>query len=256
MPPSVGGTLSLNTGMMQDNSSISTNAEAWVFNTLTGLEALNCWNACKHRLLCVAFESVTEYAFLLRAILSAAAALRDRLLVCSSAAVSDFYIPYRLQSREKLRPKHLGTASTDTKDLVSLKSIHHQSCQSSTNTPSSVKCREQVEGGGLSLSLFPVPKFLFLIRDMAPCCFLVSFKLETTDDAVEKGALMAIHSRCVDCVVGNTLSERNHKVVLFTRTETKHICVDKTSHKSLKVCFVSCFRCLPSQLSNAAYFSN
>lgn len=267
------GTLAIITTMVQKPGALSVNAEPWVFNSTTGREALKWWNACKHRLQCVVFESVTEYAFLLREILSAAAALRDRLLVCSSAAVSDFYTPHSLKSREKLRPKHIGAASEAAEDMALVKSYDHHSRTPAEDDTSTVleegqgirpqdichfelhqsyehssrldrhltKSKPsqlgslQVKDVGFSLSLFPVPKFLFMIRDMAPCCFLVSFKLETTEAAVERGALAAMHSRHVDCVIGNTLAERNHKVVLFTRTDKKHINVETPDCRPLTV---------------------
>lgn len=79
-------------------------AFGWSLNTREAEAALEVYKQCRERLLCVTYKTLVEYSFLLRAIVAGAASLRERLMVCSAAAVADFYMPYTHMSQHKLRP--------------------------------------------------------------------------------------------------------------------------------------------------------
>ncbi|PHJ25437.1 dna pantothenate metabolism flavoprotein [Cystoisospora suis] len=64
--------------------------------------ALGTYRSSRSRLLCVSFESVTEYLFLWREVLEVCRPLADQLVVCACAAVADFYIPASNMPTHKL----------------------------------------------------------------------------------------------------------------------------------------------------------
>jgi phosphopantothenate-cysteine ligase len=79
----------------------------------------------------------------------------------------------------------------------------------------------QSSDGGLSLSLFPVPKIIPFIKisesPWAPSVFLVSFKLETNENILTAKAAGAINNYGVDVVVANILNNHRNKLHLVQR---------------------------------------
>ncbi|PFH36278.1 DNA /pantothenate metabolism flavoprotein [Besnoitia besnoiti] len=73
--------------------------------------AVEAYRQCRDRLLCLSFETVTDYLFLLRDVLELSSPLGDRLVVCACAAVSDFYIPFRRMATHKLESRLPGCTS-------------------------------------------------------------------------------------------------------------------------------------------------
>ncbi|KFH02899.1 DNA /pantothenate metabolism flavoprotein [Toxoplasma gondii MAS] len=81
--------------------------------------AVQAYRCCRDRLLCVSFQTITEYLFLWQEILRRCRPLGDSLVVCACAAVSDFYIPASHMSTHKLEsrrptPQPCGKAYRDS----------------------------------------------------------------------------------------------------------------------------------------------
>lgn len=53
--------------------------------------------------------------------------------------------------------------------------------------------------------------------DWIPNCFLISFKLETDLEILEKKALQAIETYGVDMVIANELKTRRNKVTVYEK---------------------------------------
>ncbi|CDJ66541.1 DNA/pantothenate metabolism flavoprotein domain-containing protein, putative [Eimeria necatrix] len=86
-------------------------AAGWEFEGSEAEAALKLYRHCKDRLLCVTYQTLVEYAFIVRAVAAGAAPLRERLMFCSAAAVADFYLPYSVRSPHKLKtPQHHDAA--------------------------------------------------------------------------------------------------------------------------------------------------
>ncbi|EQC40490.1 hypothetical protein, variant [Saprolegnia diclina VS20] len=139
--------------------------------------------AMQQTMLCpVAFVSVDEYFFALRAIAGAVKPLGERAMFYLAAAVSDFYIPASEMVEHKIQstPSHANDA--------------------------------------LTLTLQHVPKLLGLLRyEWAPDAFYVSFKLETDVTILRQKAQSSIANYGMHLVIANELKTRFHQVWLITR---------------------------------------
>ena len=61
----------------------------------------------------------------------------------------------------------------------------------------------------MEITLFPVPKDVNLIKEsLSPDAFLISFKLETDENMLEKKAISALSACRSDIVVGNLLQKK------------------------------------------------
>ncbi|OQR93314.1 hypothetical protein ACHHYP_02661 [Achlya hypogyna] len=138
--------------------------------------------AMQQTMLCpVAFVSVDEYFFALRAIAAAVKPLGERAMFYLAAAVSDFYIPVSEMVEHKIQstPAHADDS--------------------------------------LTLTLQHVPKLLGLLRyEWSPEAFYVSFKLETDVTILRQKALSSISNYGMHLVVANELKTRFHQVWLIT----------------------------------------
>ncbi|XP_045535317.1 phosphopantothenate--cysteine ligase [Papilio machaon] len=135
-------------------------------------------------LLHVAFTTVSEYFWLLRAACECLARLGPRALLFLAAAVSDFYIP---------------------KDRVPTHKM-------------------QSESGAPVIQLQLVPKMLApLVSLWVPSAYVVSFKLETDENLLVPKARSALEKYKHKMVVANLLQTRHHRVVLVKPDASQEI---------------------------------
>ncbi|GET89296.1 hypothetical protein, conserved [Leishmania tarentolae] len=139
----------------------------------------------------IAYDTVVEYIFLLELVsrtlcgTSVPQVLQQRPCVFfAAAAVSDYYVPLPQMSKEKISG-----------------------------------------GNGLTLHLTNVPKVLRLLREewlhraapdaMQP--FIVTFKLETSEEAMKRKAISNLHAYRCDAVVANLLQSYKEWVLVYTK---------------------------------------
>ncbi|KAJ2590754.1 Phosphopantothenate--cysteine ligase cab2 [Coemansia sp. RSA 1797] len=134
----------------------------------------------KDQLLQITFTTLSDYLFLLREVSMILAPTGPRSMFYLAAAVSDFFIPSHHMAEHKI--------------------------QSGT--------------GDLTLRMNQVPKFLRpLVKNWAPLCFIVSFKLETDSQLLAPKAKYALEKYGHQIVVANLLHTRKWQVWLVTRDE-------------------------------------
>jgi phosphopantothenate---cysteine ligase (ATP) len=139
----------------------------------------------------VSFDTVVEYIYLLevvsRTLCGATLPLQLQQRPClffAAAAVSDYFVPLPSMSREKISG-----------------------------------------GDGLTLRLSNVPKVLLLTHDEwlhrsspdAKQPFVVTFKLETSEEAMKAKAIKNLHSYHCDVVVANMLQSYKEWVLVYTK---------------------------------------
>ncbi|KAI8324453.1 DFP-domain-containing protein [Martensiomyces pterosporus] len=130
------------------------------------------------KLLMVNFTTLSDYLFLLREVSQILTPLGARVLFYLAAAVSDFFIPSQNMSEHKI----------------------------------------QSADGDLTLHMNQVPKFLRpLVKNWAPHCFIVSFKLETDPQLLGPKARHALVKYGHQIVIANMLDTRKWQVWLFTK---------------------------------------
>ncbi|XP_026190908.1 uncharacterized protein LOC34622245 [Cyclospora cayetanensis] len=81
-------------------------ALGWMLDPVEAAAALQLYRQCKDRLLCISYQTLVEYAFLVRAVAAGTCSLKERLMFCSAAAVADFYVPYALMAPHKIVASH------------------------------------------------------------------------------------------------------------------------------------------------------
>ncbi|KPI90006.1 hypothetical protein ABL78_0866 [Leptomonas seymouri] len=158
----------------------------------------------------VSFDTVVEYIYLLEVV---SRALCDPALPCAlqqrpciffaAAAVSDYYVPLPLMSREKISG-----------------------------------------GNGLTLQLSCVPKVLKLVHDewlhrSAPGAkqpFIVTFKLETSEEAMKAKAIKNLHAYQCDAVVANMLQSYKKWVLVYKQggDDSAPVLVQREADKTLE----------------------
>ncbi|KAG5477066.1 hypothetical protein LSCM1_05406 [Leishmania martiniquensis] len=154
--------------------------------------AAGLYRRAKGLLHCIAFDTVVEYIFLLetvsRALCSAAvpSLLQQRpCIFFAAAAVSDYFVPLAKMSKEKISG-----------------------------------------GDGLTLQLSNVPKVLLLLQEEwlrratpgATQPFVVTFKLETSEEAMKRKAISNLRKYCCDAVVANMLQSYKEWVLIYTKS--------------------------------------
>ncbi|KAJ1821875.1 Phosphopantothenate--cysteine ligase cab2 [Coemansia sp. RSA 2671] len=148
----------------------------------------------ENKLLMVNFTTLSDYLFLLREVSLLVASLGPRVMFYLAAAVSDFFIPSHSLSEHKI--------------------------QSAT--------------GDLTLHMNQVPKFLRpLVKNWAPLCFIVSFKLETDPELLGPKARHALEKYGHQVVIANMLHTRKFQVWLFTKEEAMRPAVIQISQDDL-----------------------
>ncbi|XP_028803918.1 phosphopantothenate--cysteine ligase 2-like isoform X2 [Neltuma alba] len=131
-------------------------------------------------LLKLPYSTIFEYLQMLQMTAVSMRCLGPRAMFYLSAAVSDFYVPW--------------------KDMVEHK------IQSGSHI--------------LDVKLVQVPKMLSVLReDWAPSAFCISFKLETDTNILLKKADKALEKYKMHAVVANELSTRKEEVVVVTSSE-------------------------------------
>lgn len=132
----------------------------------------------------VAFTTVSDYFWLLRAACECLANLGPRALLYLAAAVSDFYIP-----KDKVPTHKMQSAS-----------------------------------GPPVIQLQLVPKMLApLVSLWVPAAYVVSFKLETDEGLLVPKARLALDKYKHRMVVANLLQNRRHRVILVSPESTQEI---------------------------------
>lgn len=207
-------------------------AMGWQLDPAEAAAAVDVYKKSRERLLCITYQTLVEYSFLLRAIVAGASSLRERLMVCSAAAVADFYIPHALMAQHKLRVPYqkqqtggspaLETAGNEpaepplkesstveiqgpSRSLSAAESSHPKRWfgslsageeQRVTNEAAAIVYAEQQQQlqrhQHLTLRLHVVPKMILMVRTVAPSCFLAVFKLETDESKLERRAMSYI----------------------------------------------------------------
>ncbi|CAG8554070.1 10482_t:CDS:2 [Paraglomus occultum] len=129
-------------------------------------------------LLILDFVTVTDYLFLLRSVCMIMETLKETAMYYLAAAVSDFFIPMTRMVEHKI----------------------------------------QSAGGGLTLTMDQVPKFLKpMVTNWVPRGFIVSFKLETDPAILVSKSRQALVRYGHQIVIGNLLQTRKTEVVLITK---------------------------------------
>jgi len=147
-------------------------------------------------LLKVVFQTIHEYLFLLKAASQSLQRNFNKALIYSSAAVSDFYLPYSKMAEHKIQSSSGG-------------------------------------GGGLDLHLEPVPKMLGpLCSDWAPQAFVVSFKLETDQSLLASKVFASLHRYGHQLVIGNMLQSYKDTITIFPKGSDKDASLIKTVSRS------------------------
>jgi len=127
----------------------------------------------------VSFSTIHEYLYLLKEISLKLQLAGKNAVIYSAAAVSDFYLPLSKMEEHKIQ---------------------------------SIK-------GPLHLTLEPVPKMLGVLRNVwTPQAYIVSFKLETDHNILEKKALGALERYNHHLVIGNLLQNYKDEVLLYETT--------------------------------------
>ncbi|CAE8606085.1 unnamed protein product [Polarella glacialis] len=132
----------------------------------------------QERLLAVGFTTLFEYLFLLRECCQSLASAGPGALIMLAAAVSDFYVPEKEMSAEKIQSRSLD---------------------------------------GLTIQLRNVPKMLGALRLWAPEAFVVSFKLETNPNILLAKAAGSLQKYGVDAVCSNVLQTIRDLVIIVQR---------------------------------------
>lgn len=148
------------------------------------------------RIFMMEFGSVHEYFNGIDYIISHCKEFPTCIIFFLAAAVSDFYIPENLLSKNKI------SASSE----LALSSGNE------FQTPS------------ITLELYSTPKYAQYIRNEMPYCFLVLFKLETEIETLYKKSDKLLKMCNANVVCANLLQSRRDNVIIFTpdsKTEIK-----------------------------------
>ena len=140
------------------------------------------------RLCSVAFSSLADYLYLLKACAASLAPMKRHAMFYLAAAVSDFYVPTEDMPEHKI----------------------------------------QSSNGPLQISLQLVPKMLQpLVSEWAPDAYIVSFKLETDETLLVEKSRKALERYKHQIVVANQLETRKEKVMLITREDEEKLVLSK-----------------------------
>ncbi len=138
----------------------------------------------KDNIFMLSYNIIEDYIKLLYSIVGKLDGFGNKALIYLSAAVSDFYIPEEKLSEHKIQSKNSQGISSET----------------------------------MELTLYPVAKEINLIKEkLCPKAFLITFKLETDDNMLNKKANDALKVCKSDIVVGNILNKRYDEVTLFIK---------------------------------------
>ena len=165
------------------------------------------------RFLSVPFVTVFEYLSLLRACCEALRPEGRRLLAVLAAAVSDFYIPWREMSKDKIQSStgKGGGGGGGGEGGDNSKKTRRDGGGGSGGGGS---------GGGLVLVLRDVPKVLGQVKGAwCPGAMLVSFKLETNENVLAAKAVKAMLKYDVDAVAANNLADYRTRVTIIRRAQ-------------------------------------
>lgn len=146
------------------------------------------------------YKSLHEYLILVRMIAIELRVLKKNAFFYSAAAVADFYIPWDKLEKHKIQSR---------------------------------------DRGQLRLHLDQTPKMLKpFIKEWAPDCFVVSFKLETDENILESKARSAMSSYGMQAVVANLLESHWKKVFLYTNKDVVML-EKKSDERSLEPRIIS-----------------
>ncbi|GMH69705.1 hypothetical protein TrRE_jg11714 [Triparma retinervis] len=148
------------------------------------------------------YKSVTQYLELFEEICKLLDACGRQAMVYAASAVSDFYIPEEKMAQHKIQSGEAGNGVN--------------------------------EDGCLNLKLYPVPKKLGSIGEWCSKAFVVSFKLETDTNILQRKSLRAIDKYKVNAVVGNILSTRKKTCMLYTGEDRDGLTLKTSGGKILE----------------------
>ncbi|KAF7459326.1 phosphopantothenate--cysteine ligase [Cryptosporidium felis] len=168
------------------------------------------------KLFLMEFGSITEYFDGIKEITLLTGKFSKNVIFFLAAAVSDFYIPEKLLSHNKISINSCENLDLDSEDL----------------TP----C--------LKLDLYSSPKSVHYIRDSSPNSFLVLFKLETEVEVLLDKSMNLLSKYNADVICANLLHDRRDKVTILTRDsriELKKV-DDDPIEKSIVANIISIYR--------------
>ena len=148
------------------------------------------------------YKSVTQYLELFEKICKLLDVCGRQAMVYAASAVSDFYIPEEKMAQHKIQSGEAGNGVD--------------------------------EDGCLNLKLYPVPKKLGAIGEWCSKAFVVSFKLETDTNILQRKSLRAIDNYKVNAVVGNILSTRKKTCMLYTGEDRDGLTLKTSGGKILE----------------------
>lgn len=162
------------------------------------------------------FTSLADYLDSFQLILNQCKHKEDNLIVYSAAAVSDYYLPFRLQRDHKMQ--------------------QHESTNSE-----------------LALKLHSVPKFLDFFKGIVPSSLFIAFKLETDENILIQKAQQSLYKYGVDLVVANLLHTRYAEVKMVSSSGVTTVTKPEAENDAIEnhiVDFVSNFT--PSSIKSAS----
>ncbi|CAG9135967.1 unnamed protein product [Plutella xylostella] len=169
----------------------------------------------------VAFTTVSEYFWLLRAACESLSALGPRAVLYLAAAVSDFYVP-----KDRVYFWLLRAACESLSALGPRAVLYLAAAVSDFYVPKDrVPTHKMQSGSGAPvIQLHLVPKMLApLVNLWMPSAYVVSFKLETDENLLIPKARAALDKYKHKMVVANMLQTRHHRVVLVTPESSQEI---------------------------------
>ena len=174
-------------------------------------------------LLTVPFRTVEEYLAKLKLCTEAMEDCQSMGLVYLTAAVSDFYIPKAKRALHKIQSRNydLDTNGNRNGNGGGGSTTRDEEQDATDETPGNdTSTAELQESGELTLTLYPVPKVIPLIREAwAPHAFCVTFKLETDKAILYDKAKIAMKKYNVHLVIGNLLATRHQQVWFVERDD-------------------------------------
>jgi phosphopantothenate---cysteine ligase (ATP) len=113
--------------------------------------------------------------------------LQKKPILYLAAAVSDFYIPYDILPEHKIQSRDIKPEPLSSDQTVE------------------VKNHDENLSPALTIHLYKTQKLLSLVRQLAPELVMVSFKLETDANILEKKVEKSFEENGSDFIIGNLL---------------------------------------------------
>lgn len=189
------------------------------------------YRACRRRLVCVAFDTVADYLYLLKHLsvrltrCRCAGALAGRpMMVVTAAAVSDYYIPHERLSRNKIDardgvrlefasvPKVLGLLSRHWLRGCAECRPHSPHQEGNKNDVNTIN-EDELQKGEKEQEEEAQQHCVARVSASPP--FLVAFKLETNEEAMHRKAQYNLSAYACDVVVANMLQSYKERAWVY-----------------------------------------